>query len=156
MSELSREQKAEIGALARQAWLAWPGREGFLESNGELSATECFTAWRHWQQGLACGKQSLCACTSEGDYLRLRAHFLALGGDQMAATRALVRHASEPARIAFFKLREAIAERGLREEYAAAICRRQFRCSLAEASERQLWCLVYTVRNRRKAAMSAA
>lgn len=147
-SPLSHTQKAEIGQLARQAWLVWEGREAFLEANGELSQSACFAAWRHWQQGLACGRQSLRECTGE-EYQLLRAHFLKLAGLEASAQRAEERHVSNPRRIAAYKLRQALAAAGLPTEYAAAICRRQYRCALAEASERQLWCLVYTIRNRR-------
>lgn len=145
---LSRIQKAEIGQLARQAWLVWEGREAFLEANGELSTSACFAAWRHWQQGLACGKQSLRECTGD-DYQLLRAHFLQLAGLEASARRAEEKHISNPQRIARFNLRKALAAAGLPESYAAAICRRQYRCTLDDASERQLWCLVYTVRSRR-------
>ena len=37
------------------------------------------------------------------------------------------------------------------EDYAAAICRRQYKRELGEASAKQLWNLFFTVRNRRKA-----
>lgn len=148
MSQLSQRQIVEIAKLAREAWEAWAGREQFLEANGELSVTECFNAWRHWQQGEACGRQSLKACTQD-DFLRLKAHFLALCGRTEQATHTLTRAANEPQRLARYKLAQALQERGLREEYAAAICRRQFRCELADASPKQLWNLFYTVRNRR-------
>jgi hypothetical protein len=149
-SLLSNTQKAEIGQLAAQAWQVWEGREGFLEANGELSKSACFSAWRHWQQGLACGRQSLRECTGD-DYQLLRAHFLKLAGLEASARRAEERHISNPQRIAAYKLRQALAAAGLPEAYAGAICRRQYRCALADASERQLWCLVFTVRNRRTA-----
>ena len=151
MSLLSNLQKAEIGKLAREAWLAWTEHEAFLAVNDGMSESACFTHWRHWQQGLACGRQSLRACTSEDDFLKLRAHFLALLGRTEQAARVLVRHAAEPRLMARHKLSQALRERGLSDGYAAAICRRQFRCELADASPRQLWCLVYTVRSRRPA-----
>jgi hypothetical protein len=154
MPLLSKLQKQQVAQLARQAWERWDGREAFIEANGALSLSACFSAWRHWQQGLACGQQSLRLATSEGDFERLRAHFLALSGFPVQAARALVRHATEPGRIALWTLRQALAERGLLESYAAAICRRQFRCELLEASDRQLWFLIFTVRNRRKTAGS--
>ena len=147
-SLLSHTQKAEIGQLARQAWLRWDGREAFLEANGELSASACYTAWRHWQQGLACGRQSQRESTGDDNQL-LRAHFLKLAGLEASAHRAEEQHISNPRRIARYKLRQALAAAGLPEAYAAAICRRQYRVSLDDASERQLWCLVYTVRNRK-------
>jgi len=99
--------------------------------------------------------QSLCACT-QAHYGRLVAHFQALGGNAAAATRTLVRDADNDRRIARYKLDEALRERGLREEYAAAICRRQYRCGLDGANARQLWSLLYTIRNRRKPASAPA
>jgi hypothetical protein len=33
--------------------------------------------------------------------------------------------------------------------YAAVICRAQFKCELPLATDRQLWCLTFTIRNRR-------
>lgn len=154
-SLLSRTQKAKIGQLATQAWRVWEGREAFLETNGELSASACFAAWRHWQQGLACGRQSLRECTGD-DYQLLRAHFLTLAGLEASAARAQERHISNPQRIARYKLRQALAAAGLPLEYAAAVCRRQYRCTLDDASERQLWCLVFTVRNRTSAERRAS
>ena len=73
-----------------------------------------------------------------------------------AAERTLARDADNDRRIARYKLDQALRERGLGESYAAAICRTQYRCSLAEASPRQLWRLVYTIRNRRRPARPAA
>ena len=96
------------------------------------------------------GKQSLLDCTSECDYLRLCAHFLRIAREYDAANSAQLRAGTESRRIAEHKLREALRERGLAEEYAASICRRQFRCALREANANQLWCLVFTIRNRRK------
>jgi hypothetical protein len=97
------------------------------------------------------GVQSLRLCTSEGHYLRLMAHFADLAGDGDSALRLLLRHGEEPRITAYFKLRQALAERGLDEGYAAVICRRQYKRELGHASEKQLWNLFYTVRNRRKA-----
>lgn len=151
MPALSKTQKADIGRLARQAWLAWPGRAEFCAANPTLSESACFTAWRHVEQGSAVGRQSLRECTSEGDFLRLCAHFLSLARRPVAAQRTLRLAASEGQRLAAYKLRQELAARGLASGYAAAICQRQFRCALAEASEKQLWCLVFTIRNRRPA-----
>lgn len=147
---LSNIQKARIGMLAREAWEAWSGRAEFLAANDDLSPSACFTAWRRVEQGKAIRKQSLRAATQE-DYLHLRAHFLNIKGAGGRALKAKLRAAEEPRIVAFYKLKKALDERDLSESYAAAICRRQYRCSLSEASEKQLWNLFYTVRNRRKA-----
>lgn len=150
MPVLSPRQKADIGKLATRAWRAWPGRAEFLAANPELSPSACFAAWRHVEQGKAVGKQSLLDCTSECDFLRLCAHFLRIAREYDAANSAQLRAGTESRRIAEHKLREELRERGLAEEYAASICRRQFRCALREANAKQLWCLVFTIRNRRK------
>lgn len=147
---LSNQQKGEIAKLARLAYDAWDQREEFELANPTLSRTACFEAWRRVEQGKAVGVQSLRLCTSEQHYLRLMAHFADLAGDGASALRLLLRHGEEPRIRAFFKLQAALAERGLDEGYAAAICQRQYKRPLGEASEKQLWNLFFTVRNRRK------
>jgi hypothetical protein len=154
MNFLSNDQKATIARLARQAYDSWEGREGFEECNPGLSVSKCFEAWRRCEQGKAVGRQSLTQCTGD-DFLPLVAHFQNFAGRGAAAVKTLLRHA-EAARITpFFKLQKALAQRGLDEGYAAAICRRQFKCALGDASEKQLWSLFYTIRNRRKVAAPA-
>ncbi|BET67190.1 hypothetical protein ASA1KI_21080 [Opitutales bacterium ASA1] len=150
MNLLSNRQKAEICRLAREAWELHPEiREPLLECNLEtMSATEIFNAWRHVEQGKACGKQSLCRSTSEEDYLKCRAHFEALCGREARAQRTIARHATEPRLVARWKLERECEAQGLSIEYAAKICRTQYRISLDDASEKQLWRLFYTVRNR--------
>ena len=149
MAPLSIEQKRIVAQHARAAYERWPGRENFERANDGLSKTEIFNSWRHVEQGNAVGIQSLLECT-QAHYGRLVAHFQAMLGNTAAATRTLARDADNDRRIARYKLDEALRERGLREEYAAAICRRQYRCELADANPQQVWRLVYTIRNRRK------
>ncbi len=158
MRQLSKAQKAAIAMLARKAWALCPQRAALLEANRArgMSATAIFEAWRHVEQGKACGKQSLRQCTSEQDYLKLRAHFEALIGRYGRALRTLLRHAEEPRLVARHKLEEACRERGLSLAYPASICRRQYRCGLDDATEQQLWRLVFTVRNRRRKAAHPA
>lgn len=148
MTPLSNLQKREISIAARRAYLVWPDREAYEAINSEMSATACFEAWRHVEAGKACGVQSLRACT-QAHYGRLLAHFQALAGHTAQADYTRARDADNDRRIARYKLAQALRERGLAEGYAAAICVRQYRCGLGEATAKQLWCLVYTVRNRR-------
>jgi hypothetical protein len=150
MTPLSNLQKREIAIAARRAYDAWSEREAFELINSELSRTACFEAWRRVEQGKATGIQRMTAMTQD-HYAPALAHFVALAGDAGRATRVLARGADNDRRIARYKLDEALRERGLDPGYAAAICRRQFRRPLAEASAKQLWCLVYTVRSRRHA-----
>jgi hypothetical protein len=154
MSPLSIEQKRIIAQHARRAYERWSGREDFERANDGLSKTEMCNAWRHVQQGEAVGIQSLCECT-QAHYNRLVAHFMALAGAPDAAMRTRARDFDNDRRIARYKLDEALRERGLREEYAAAICRRQYRCGLADANSHQVWRLVFTIRNRRPAVTEA-
>ena len=138
---LSNEQKARICILAREAYA--------------LQFTDWeFPEWRHAEQEKACGKASLCDCT-QADFLRLKSHFLRLSGEEGEARRVETRAATEPRRIARYKLMQALAERGLAPGYAEAICRRQYHCGLDDASEKQLWRLVFTVRSRRAARRAA-
>jgi hypothetical protein len=154
MNLLSNKQKAEICQLAHEAWEARADiREPLLECNlATMSKTAIFEAWRHVEQGKAVGRQSLTKCTSEGDFLKLCAHFRAMiPGQEQRAARTLARHAAEPRLVAMHKLRQACSAAGLELGYAAAICRTQNKCTLDEASEKQLWRLVFTVKNRSKA-----
>lgn len=135
---LTNGQKARICILAREAWEA-----------------ECrpgdFGDWRHEQQARACGHGSLLAC-AQADYLLLTAHFKNLLGRSGAAFRDLMRHGTEGKRLAVHKLRAACDQYGFAyPDYPAAICRRQYRCSIEDASERQAWNLFITVRSRGQA-----
>lgn len=152
---LSNLQKRRIGMAAHAAWLACPEREALLACNPELSATAVEAAWRHVEQGKACGIQSLREC-SQDHYGRILAHFEALAGDTAAAARTLGRDADNERRLARYKLDQALRERGLETGYAAAICRQQYRCPLDQATAGQLWRLLYTVRNRKKPLPAAA
>jgi len=155
MNPLSLEQKARICMAARRAYDAWGMREEFELINPELSPSKCFEAWRRCEQRKAVGVESLTLCTSERHYLRLLAHFVALQGEGGQALQLLLRHADEGRITVFFKLLQALEERGLKEEYAAHICRCKFKCALGEASEKQLWSLFYDVRRRRRAELPA-
>lgn len=106
--------------------------------------------WRHQQVAAACGKLGL-RCCSQDDYKLVEAHFLHLLGEDGRAMAALVRHQAQPrstAEAVLWRELQQAADVGITREYVAAICRRQFGCSLLDASENHLWHLVYTVRNR--------
>lgn len=149
MNLLSNAQKAGIAMLARRAYAAWPGRAAFEQANHERSPSKCFEAWRRVEQGKAVGLPSLRLCLQD-HFLPLRAHFGSLAGADGRALNDLMRHAEEPRIRARWKLQQALDERGLDENYAAAICRAQFKCALGDASEKQLWNLFFTVSKRRK------
>lgn len=150
---LSKEQKRMIAMAAHAAWAVSPDREGMIECNGELSLSAIEAAWRHHQQGLVLGlpRQSLTEA-HQGDFAPLLAHFSALAGREAAADNWAARAATDGPRRARWILERELKARGLSTGYAAAICRTQNKCVLDDASEKQLWRLVFTVRNRRKAA----
>jgi hypothetical protein len=134
---LDNTQKARICILARQA-------------HDKLDTYVPFEDWRQMEQFNAVGKDSLCDCI-QSDYLRLVGHFQHLAGDGRRASRTAAADAFTDRRIAFHKLEAECAARGLELSYPGSICRKQFKCGLDEANSKQLWNLVFTVRNRRKA-----
>ena len=135
---LSNEQKARICILAREA----------ADVMGvKIVSAAHLREWRMEQQFKAVGKQSLTECLQD-DYLPLTAHFLNLAGKSVSAMNAHLKHGTEDKRIAFFKLQEICEERGISMAYAGAICRNAHKCTLNDATARQLWQLVFTVKNR--------
>jgi hypothetical protein len=138
--KLTSAQRQSLARLARRAWdkhLAW-------------QSGAAFATWRHDQCIKAVGRRITEAC--QRDFLPLRAHFLDLIGLSGIALNVLLRSESEPHRIALYKLRRECAARRVDLSYAEAICRNQFKCSLDEANAKQLWCLLFTVRNRKQKA----
>jgi hypothetical protein len=150
MNFLTNDQKATIARLAKQAYDAWDGREAFEDANPTFSRSKCFECWRRVEQGKAVGMQSLTQCTND-DFLPLIAHFQNFKGEGAAAMKTLLRHAEGPRITIFFKIQQALAERGLDEAWVAKICRCKFKCALGDASEKQLWNLFYDIKRSRKA-----
>ena len=135
---LSNEQKASICILAKTA--ADAVGVSFINT---AHARE----WRQEQQYKAVGKQSLTECVQD-DFLPIRAHFLNLAGQSAVAMNMHLKHDTEPKRIAMHKLTEACARAGKPLAYAAAICRSKNKCALDEANVKQIWQLVFTIKNR--------
>lgn len=136
---LSKGQKSYLSQLARRAWA-----KTIADADGVGPEESQF---RHDQVALACGKLGL-RCCSQDDYKIVEAHFLNLLGETGRAMNALVRSQDNPRRIARYKLDQALREAQLETGYAEKICRAQFKCGVNEATEKQLWCLMFTVKNR--------
>jgi hypothetical protein len=150
---LSKKQKAEIGQLAQAAWHAQTDVQAELcEANPGLSLPALFTGWRRVEQGKVLGeaRQSLTQA-DQTEYARLMAHFAALTGNEALTEQWRHRAVGDGRARAEWHLYEALKRADLKLEYAAVICRAQNRCELREASERQLWRLVYTLRARVRA-----
>jgi hypothetical protein len=151
---LTNEQKARLSILAREAFLKLEAGRLKLEEGRDLdisqlpSADSRMTAFRHQESIKAIGKRITEAC--QRDFLPLKAHFQDLGGKSGQALNTLLRAESEPQRIAMHKLTQECRYRKLSLSYPEAICRKQYHCNLTQASAKQLWHLVFTIRNRRK------
>lgn len=134
-SPLSRFQKMILARSARRAWIAL----------GSPAPGEA--AWRQEQSLKAAGVRISAA--RQSDYALLRAHFLDANKQHAQAFESLVLAEKNKQRIAKNRLAQACSERGLPLSYPASICRKQFKCSLADATAKQLWCLFFTIKNRR-------
>jgi integrase len=104
--------------------------------------------WRHEVAIRACGCRISEAVQRQ--WADLKTAFQDLAGDPVGAMRTQIREGDNKRRIALHKLTTACAERGLDMSYAESICRSQFKVPVSQASAKQIWCLFYTVRNRRK------
>jgi hypothetical protein len=139
---LDKGQKAHLCILAREAFMVVHSREP--RHQDEL------TAWRQAEQLAACGLGSLTAA-DQRHLASLEAHFLNLKGESGRAFQKLMAPELGKQRQALAVLeRETLAAGLAFPAYPAAICRTQYKCTLEEASPKQLWRLVFTVKNRRK------
>ncbi len=138
---LTRVQKARLCVLSRQAFEA-------VNHRAPANTAEA-DQFRHEQVTRAVGADGLRLCRQD-DYKALEAFFLDLAGESGQALTAHMEHATEPARVALETLRAECEERGISLNYAEAICRKQYKCELADADANQLWRLTFTVKNRRR------
>lgn len=133
---LSAKQKARLCQLANAAAEAC-GVTGWREK----------IAWRRAEQLARFGLASLTAATQE-QYAGIKAHFEVMASKADRAFATELRGQDNKRRVARWNLEKALRESGLRMAYAIAICKRQYRCGIEDATEKQLWQLVYTLRNR--------
>ena len=144
---LTPEEITRLVLLAKDAWQPLTGAGAIDED---------FDAWRHREVLKAVRRNGLRDATHR-DYKALRAHFLALAGKSVRAFKAAEKAAPEvaDAEQARWLLQQACREfSGAWPGYPAAICARQYRCALAEATPRQLAQLaqlLFTIRNRGRA-----
>lgn len=131
---LTRYQKWQLSKMARAAWIlrGRPGDEA---------------EWRREQSIAACGHRISTA--GQAHWAVLKARFLDHARRSGEAFETLMRDTGNALRIARWKLRKECAARKLPLAYPAAICRKQYRCDLANATAPQLWRLIFTIRNRR-------
>lgn len=135
---LSKEQKARLSILARKA----------AEVQGITGGYRAVNEWRHEVSLRACGLRISEA--TQANWADLKSAFEDLGGQPAKAFQTQMREGDNKRRVALWKLTQALAGKGLQPAYAESICRCQFKCGLEQASAKQLWCLFYTITNRRK------
>jgi hypothetical protein len=140
---LANSQQRHLSQLARRALNLV--RSLALGRGEQFEVDE--DTWRREEVIAACGKHGL-RCCSQDDYKLVEAHFLDRLGAHGAAFTAQLRAATEKRRQAEAVLCREIKLAGLHLNYANSICQRQYRCTIFDATEKQLWTLIYTIRNR--------
>lgn len=134
---LTLHQKRRLVLLAKQAWRK-RGQPG-----------ESFDAWRHDTSIRACGHRIREA--TQRHWASLKAAFQDALGESGHALSTLLRDHDNKRRIALHKLAAECSARGLPLAYPEAICTRQYRCNLHDATAPQIWRLFFTIKNRRPA-----
>lgn len=139
---LTSAQRQRLAHIARRAWTHARDR-GHTHDDPDT--------WRHGQVLQAVGLPGLRQLTQQ-HFRAVRGHFLQLLGHHRPALSDIIASAGEGHRQALFILTRECKARSLPLAYPAAIARTQFQNPhLNELTEKQLWCLIYTIRNRRKA-----
>jgi hypothetical protein len=144
---LTNDQKRRLSQLARRAF----NRAAALaRGRGEAPPADA-DAWRREHVLAATGKLGL-RCCGQSDYKLIEAHLLEVLGEHGRAFNAHVAALTNSHRQA-----EAVLMREIELcadvipgalAYVTAICARQFKCSPLDASEKQLWNLIFTLRTR--------
>jgi hypothetical protein len=140
---LSKDQKRILSQFAQRAF----NRDRAIALGRGETLPETADEYRRRHVATACGKHGL-RCCSQDDYGLVKAHFQDLLGETGKAMNTLVHAEGNGRRVAEHKLVRACEAAKLSVAYAATICRNQFKCSLEDATEKQLWCLTFTVKNR--------
>lgn len=134
---LSKTQKGRLSMLAATAYAA----QG-------IGPADALAEWRRDTAIRACGMRISEA--TQANWADLKSAFLDLAGKPEKSFACQMREGDNKRRIALHKLAAALAEKGLQPSYAQAICRNQFKVPLEEANAKQVWCLFFTIKNRRK------
>ena len=135
---LSNEQKARLSLLAKRA-----ARLQYLPESGKEH-----DAWRQ-ERSLALAKVRISEARQR-HWNDLHAVWQDLAGEPDKAFNTLMRADGNPRRVAKFKLDQELKARGLADKYAATICFSMFKVSLADASAKQLWKVLFTIRSHKK------
>ncbi len=138
---LTSEQRQSLARLGRRAW-------NIARDRGHTA--DDYDTWRHKQVHHVTGLAGLRQLTQQ-HFRRVRGHFLHLLGQDDSALQDIIASETEGPRQALFILARECRRVSLPLAYPQAIARAKFRNpNLDELSEKQLWMLIYTVRNRRR------
>jgi hypothetical protein len=141
---LSALQIRKLICLAREAFLHG------IES-GSLSETAEFDSWRHDQVMRVVERGGFRECRNE-DYLPLKAHFLRLLDRTAEAEEALAKYDTETRSWALNRLQHAckLAADVLPDamNYASGFIRNHRGVGIDDASDKDLWAAMYTVKRR--------
>ena len=147
MSLLTNEQKKEICILARRAWNILPQSVHNKYIAEFDSATAAFNAWRHDEQIKAVGTDSLVGSTND-EFCALMAHFALAAKDNYRASKWIWRFASDARRRVYWLIKQNCNAELRWPSYPDSVCRAQFKCRLWQATSKQLFNILSTIRNR--------
>lgn len=163
--KLTNDQKRILAQLARRAFnklraMAIGRGETFPMEHDAAGEPIDPLLWnekdfRHHHVAVACHKDGLKCCSQE-DYAAVKGRFLHLLGEDGKAVKVLVHGETNAKRIAEYKLLKELRRAGLSNGYAESICRNMFHCTVADATDKQIWKLIFTIRNRASAKRKVA
>lgn len=138
---LTSKQKMAIGIIAKQAY----AKAQQAYSTDDLNATE----WTRREAREATGGHTISEAT-QGEFLRLRAHFSAKAGDLGQAFEDELNDNPEAQRVsnAKFKISQHLEAGGYSLEYADRICVDKFKCHVKHATGAQLEAVAMDLKNR--------
>lgn len=144
---LSNDQKAKLAILARRGYDAHK-KAGLIDD--DIS----FDDWR----GIECsaatkGRVTGFRSATNRDYRLIRGHFALLAGEVETAFHDAVNGDPEQAdweQAWNILARETRAKGHAFPAYPASICEQQYKCPLRDATKKQLWSLIYTIRSRKE------
>lgn len=154
----SSKQIQSLAIIVRQAW-DLQTKLDLIEYPGDLknaSKTDKIDFFRRTRLHESCGKSSFKDCHAIKDYLLAKSYFQRLAGISQDAESTRVRQEYGAASThtsacsALRQIEQAASEAGLSPSYIAKICFNKFggETDIRQLSEKQLWHLCYTIRNR--------
>jgi len=105
-----------------------------------------FDTWRKDEMERTVGVDSIKLVPSTGDaWLTLMIHFLTLAGETKQAYELGLRLGTSEKSIARHQLEACCKKNSVSLNYAAAILRRKYKVSIDDATDRQLWHIIFTI-----------